>query len=168
MGTITFIDINELERRYKEKMEDNLENIRGAEPKQLVDAKKYEGSKVKIARVEQKELETHWIEGVFLANETIKVPGLEIETEPLDELLMSDGTKKPLTVKAQFNLQKIVNPETKKEEIVFSKHPNSKLWKLMRKLGVTKLSEIKGKFVTIVTEPSKDPADDRLWLRISI
>ena len=142
---------------------EELGNIEVIEPKSSFDASKYEGQRVKIASVEKIEKESHWIDGVYDANKTVKIPAVEVKTEPLDELPQPDGSTKPLTVTRRFNLQEQVQPDGSKK-IVISKHPKATLWAFMRKLGVQKIPDMIGKIVTIITE-----ADDEgnLWLRIA-
>ena len=48
-----------------------------------------------------------------------------------------------------------------------SKNSRALLWKFMRKMGATKLSELKDKIVILDTAPDADENSDRVWLRIS-
>lgn len=150
-----------------------IDDIPITEPKQSIDVEKYEGAKVKIAEITDVEwIDSHYVDKeengkimrVFDKDKTVKAPVIYIITEPLDMIPQPDGSEKPLVVKQRFNLQ--ISKETGKPTI--SKHAKAKLWMFMRKMRVTKLSDLKSKFVSITLEPSKDENDDRRWLRIAI
>jgi hypothetical protein len=142
-------------------------NIPVVESKSLgVDFSKFDGTKVAIASVTRCEKETHWIDGKFDKDKTIKIPAVEIKTEAITEITDANGVKKPITVSVKLNLQKQINPDTKKEEIVISKGPKAQLWKFMRKMAVTELKDLVGKKVALTLAPSTDPEDDRMWLKI--
>jgi len=140
-----------------------LDNIEAVEPKSSFDATKYEGRRVKIEKVEKIEKQSHWINGSYDANKTVTIPAIEISTEPLDELPQADGTTKPLIVTRRLNLQEQVQPDGTKK-LVISKNPKAALWAFMRKLGVTKINDMVGKIVTIITEVDDDGTS---WLRIA-
>jgi len=95
--------------------------------------------------------------------ETETLPVLDELGNPTNEKLVlgtnEDGTPKHVTVSARFNFT------NKDGHWVISKAPSAKLWKFMRKQGVTKLSELIGTIVVLDVEPGND---DRMWLRISI
>lgn len=140
----------------------DLDKIKPVEPKVLFDAKKYDGARVKLADVKQIWQDSHYVNGTYDANKTVKLPFIEITTEIVDTVTSGDQ-KSEIRAKARFSLQ-----QNDKGELVISKHPKGKLWKFMRKMGVEKLDDLKGKMVTLTTEPSKDENDDRLWLRIVV
>lgn len=139
----------------------NLSDIAIVEPKQVIDVDKYEGTRVKIAKVEMQWVDSHYINGEYAPDTTEKAPFLFVETEALDNIPQQDGTTKPLVVKQRFSLQKGENGKP-----VISKHSKAKLWKFMRKYGANTPQELVGRIVSITTEPSKNPDDDRKWLRI--
>ncbi len=140
----------------------DLNSIKPVEPKVLFDAKKYDGARIKIAEVKQVWEDSHYIDGTFDATKTQKLPFVYVITEIVD--VIGEGeNRKEIRTKARFSLQ-----QNDKGELVISKHPKGKLWKFMRKLGVEKLEDLKGKMVTLTTEASTDPSDDRVWLRIAI
>jgi len=130
--------------------------------------KEHEGKQVKIVKIWRDLIDSHYVDGEYNASKTQKAPVVYIETEAIAKLTLSDGTDKDVTVKHRFYLQNRVNPVTKEKETVISKSPQAKLWKFMRKVGATKLDEIKDKIVTLTVEPSKEPGDDRLFLRIVV
>ena len=144
----------------------NIDDIPVVEPQQLFDPSKFDGTKVKIAEVNQTEFPTHYINGEWNQNETVDAPVIEVVTEKLDTIKTKDG-EKDIVVTHRFNLQTREN-EDGTTEIVISKNPNALLWKFLRKMGCTKPSELVGKVVTITTQPDRDPNSDRLWLRILI
>lgn len=140
----------------------DLNNIKPVEPKALFDAKKYDGVKIKIAEVNQVWEDSHYIDGTYDATKIVKLPFVYVVTEVVD--VIGEGEeKREIRVKARFSLQQDDNGN-----LVISKHPKGKLWKFMRKMGVDKLQDLKGKIVSLTTEPSTDPNDDRVWLRIVI
>ena len=127
----------------------------------------FEGQKFKIEVVNIEERRNLYPGGVYDADSKEMRPAVRVETETITTITDSDGTDKKITVNALFNLQERYNKAGEKE-VVISKNPNAKLWKFMRKIGATTLKEIKGKIVTLTTEPSSDPEDDRKFLRILI
>lgn len=139
----------------------NIDDIKVVESTPLFDARQFDGAKVKIESVVQSVVDSHYIDGVYNANKTIKSPVIEVETEPVTTIKTIDGEKQ-VKVKQRFSLQEVNG------QVVISKNPKAKLWKFMRKMGVEKPSELKGKTVTLTAEPSTDPEDDRLWLRIVV
>ena len=143
---------------------ENIDEIPIIEPQAAFDASQYEGARIKIATVKQIIVQSHYIDGEYKADETVDAPVIEIETESLGEWETAEG-KKPITVRARFNLQEKTGEDGKKQ-VVISKHSKAALWKFMRKHGVIKPSDLIGKLVTITTEPSKDENDDRTWLRV--
>ena len=158
------INMEELQENKVEKPltteEVNLDDIEGTEPKPMFDARKYDGSRVKIASATTKVIDSHYVDGKYDSNQTVKQDVLIIETEPVEILKMEDGDK-PICANAKFNL---VRGEDGK--LSYSKHPKGALHKFMRKMGVAKISELVGGIVTLTVEPSKDEGDDRVWLRI--
>lgn len=142
-------------------------DVEVVEPKTLFDPKPFEGSRVKIERVEFTEFETHYIDGVWDDKKTIMQQGIMVITEPVTQVTNANGTKTDVRVKQRFSLQKRVNDKGETTWVV-SKNPKSKLWKLCRKCGVEYPSDLKGKFVILTLEPSNDVNDDRMYLRISV
>jgi hypothetical protein len=140
----------------------NLNDIKPVEAKPTFDAKQYDGARVKIAEIKQLWQDSHYINGTYDPNMTEKHPFIEVTTEVVDTV--GEGEKKiEVRAKARFSLQ-----QDEKGNLIISKHPKGKLWKFMRKMGVDKLENLKGKMVTLTTEPSKDENDDRVWLRIVV
>lgn len=140
----------------------DLNNIKPVEPKTLFDATKYDGMRVKIAEIKQIWVDSHYVDGSYDATATVKTPFIEVVTEVVDTIGEGEG-KNEIRASARFTLQK-----DESGNLVISKHPKAKLWKFMRKMGVTTLENLKGKLVTLTTEPSKDENDDRVWLRIVV
>jgi len=158
----------------------DLDEIEIHEPAIGFNSSKYEGIRIKLAEI--KEIETiNWYNGktedgknnAYNPQSTEVMHKIEIITEQLPMLDEETGIplatkmfvgkeKTPLTVSARFNLKK------EGDNWVISKHPKGALWKFMRKMGVEKLSGLKGKVVTLTTEPSANPDDDRQFLRIVI
>jgi|LSQX01.1.fsa_nt_gb hypothetical protein len=149
-----------------------------------IDFLSYEGFRAKIEKIEIIETINKWNKPIYSESGEITDYGfnpdstelmqqVRITTQPLPVLrraedgsfvateeLASLGENKPLTVTARFNLVKTG------ETWSISKHPKAKLWKFMRKLNAVKLSELKGKFVTItLSEPDKE---SKQWLRIVV
>ena len=89
-------------------------------------------------------------------------------TEPVASIQNDKGESIDIRVKQRFNLQKRINKSDGKIMWVVSRNPKGKLWKLCRKCGVEYPSDLKGKYITLVLEPSSDPNDDRMFLRISV
>jgi len=158
----------------------DIDNISAKMPKSGFDSVAYEGKRVKIARVEKIQVINKYTgpNGAYNAAETeAKTWKIEIETESLPKLDADgnfttdlyvyhdelEGKDKHITVTARFGLS-----QDEAGEWVISKHPKAKLWKFMRKMGVEKLSQLLGKHVTLITEPSTDQSDDRSYLRIAI
>lgn len=130
------------------------------------DATKYINAKVRIAKVTRGTKINFYPDGkTYKADSTETMPIIEVATEVLEVLTMKDGTKKDIVVTARFNLQENENPDGTKS-IVISKNPKARLWKFMRLVGANTLEELKGKFVKLIGVPSKDPEDDRMFLRI--
>ena len=148
-------------------MEDNL-NVPIVDATQVFNPKEFEGKKVKIAKVWRDRIDSHYVDGEWNANKTQKAPVVFVETEPVSKITLGDGTEKEVVVKHRFYLQSRVNSVTKEKEVVISKSPTAKLWKFMRKIGANELNEIQDKMVTLTIEPSKEPDDDRLFLRIVV
>lgn len=149
------------------KTEVDLSSIKGVVPKPTFDAREFEGVRTKIAEVRTIIVDSHYVDGNYTADKTTKIDVLEIETEGVTELDVEDEngikSKKKITARQRFNLQRDSG-----NNLIFSKHPKAKLWKFMRKLGVEHINDMKGKYVTLTTEASKDDNDDRVWLRISV
>lgn len=149
-------------------MEESNLNIPLVEPAALFDANKYNGRKVKIEKVERIRRKNFYPDGTnFDPESTLTVPGVKITTEVLETITKKDGTKIPITVNQEFSLQEREKEDGTKE-VVISKNPNTKIWKLMRALGADTLDELKGKLVKLTAVPDKDPASDRLYLKIVI
>ena len=166
-------------------MDNNIDNIPITDKAMSsgFDATKYEGFRIPIASVEKKEVIDYFPvnpatqQTEFNPAATAMKWVIEVVTKPLPELdvhgsatlklvelQFADGTKKNITVKHQFNLQLFKNPTTGKEELTISKHPKAALWKYMRKMGCTKLSELIGKLATLTSKPSKKEGDERRYL----
>jgi hypothetical protein len=141
------------------------------------DVTKYEGKRVKIASVKRDKFKNFYPNGEYDPNSTEEVWKVEIETEALKEVdeegnftekeiefPQEDGSVKKCTVSARFGLKEI--EENGEKKVVISKHPKAALWNFMQKLGVQKLSELKGMYVTLTTVPSRKDGDDRRFLRI--
>jgi len=140
------------------------------EPKPSFDATKFEGTRVKIAKVWKDIIESHYVlddnensatfgQKLYNPNETEMQDVIFIETEPVTTIGEGEN-KKDIVVKHKFNLQ-VDNDGN----VYISKYPKTALWKFMRKMGVNTPKELVGKFVTITTEPDKVDASKR-WLRI--
>lgn len=150
----------------------------------------YEGLRIAIANVTKKQVvdffprTTDNPDGEFKADSVIMKTIIEIETMPLCEMEkdaqgfgkstgkviemhQEDGSIKNITVRHRFNLQETVNDKGVKE-VVISKHPKALLWAFMRKMGVMKLSDLKGKLVTLTSKPSTKEGDDRKYLKIVV
>jgi hypothetical protein len=159
---------------------DELDDIPVVEPTSSFDATKYEGYKCKIDRVEKMEVIDYYPNGNFDKDSKQKKWIVEIETEPvkvydekndtfLDKIIEYEddsGNKKHITVTARFNLKEQINPLNGEKQVIISKHQKSKLWNFMKKKGVIKLSELKGKIVLLTAVPSTVEGDDRKFLRI--
>lgn len=139
----------------------NIDDIPVVESTPLFDAKEFEGKRVKIEKVTQIVADSHYIDGAYDANKTVKVPMIEIETEIVSTVSTKEGPKE-IRAKHRFSLQEIEG------KVVISKNPKAKLWKFLRKMGVDKPSLLVGKTITLTAEPSKDENDDRTWLRIVV
>ncbi len=176
----------EVAETYKVQVEEDLANIPIREPKTQIDAQKYKGTRVRIAKVGIFEVIDYYTgpknaKGLptYNPNSTEKKRIVEIETYPLPELDADGNVRKdtvakvgedkhPLTVTARFNLKKEINKETGKVEWVVSKAPQSKLWAFMRKQSAKTIPELKDTIIVLDAEPSSDENDDRFWLRISL
>lgn len=164
------------EGRYSKPIDVNLEDIQVVEKKNA-DYSAYQGKKVKIDKVEVKEEINFYADGkTYDANSKEKCFKIYLISEPLktlddkgnftDQLIeipQEDGSTKHITVHARFNLG---TSDDGKPEI--RKGPKAKLWPAMKKLGCTKLNEIKGKLVMLDLEPSKVEGDDRKYLRMAL
>jgi len=141
-------------------------NIPTVEAKKSIDVTQYEGTRIKIGKVVRDIVESHYVtnedtgEREYNPNKTEPQDVIFVETEPLAELTDAEGNKKPLVVRQRFNLQK-----DSEGNVVISKHEKAALWKFMRKMGVTDVKNLVGKFVTITTEPDRNDETKR-WLRI--
>jgi hypothetical protein len=155
----------------------NLSDIPVVEKSQGIDISKYEGKRVRIAKVTPVLVTDYYPDGEhFNKDSQDKVMKLELETESLKELdangnftekdltYTKDGITKTISVNTRLSLQ----PEEREGTLnwVISKHPKAKLWAFMRKLGANKPEELIGKIVTLTVEPSKKLGDDRKYLRI--
>ena len=157
-------------------MEDEL-NIPIVKKTALFDAKAYEGKKVLINKVEIKEEINFYPDGInYDPKSTEKVKRVYFISEPLRELdksgnftdkimmkMNEEGNQTPITIHARFNLQK-----DREGKWVISDSPKAKLWQAMRKLGANTLSEVKNKLVMLDTQASKDPTDNRIFLRLNL
>lgn len=160
----------------------NLDDIPIVESTSMFDATKFEGMRVKVDNVEKKQVTDFFPDGSTYKKDSTDMKWVvEITTEPLREIdndgqvtdkiiemPQEDGTHKNLRVTKRFNLQEQLNNETGKPEVVISKHPKASLWKFMRKMGTDSLSGLKGKVVTLTSEPSKVEGDDRRFLSIVV
>lgn len=130
-----------------------------ADPKPLFDGKKYDGELVAIDTVKKIEVDSHYINGVYDEDKTVRVQVIEIETVVLETIETAEGPK-DIRVNARFNLKNIDGVWS------ISKHPKAALYKFMRKMGVEKVADLKGMKVRLTLEPSSNPDDDRSYLRI--
>jgi hypothetical protein len=166
-------------------IERDLDNIPTKVPKLTFDASAYEGKKVQIDKVEEIEAidrfvkwnpETKTWESTDKPNpeSTKKIHQIKVTTKPLKKV-NEDGTysdelyefKDDVSGEVKhIQLSETFNLKEDNGNWIISKHPKAKLWKFMRKMGVEKLSELKDKYVTLKTEPSNNPNDDREYLRI--
>ena len=158
----------------------NLDEIEKSMPKASFDTLSYEGKRVKIDKVMELEVTDFYAGegGTYDTNSIAKKHVISVVTEPLPKL--DDKGEVTETLYRYFdevaNAEKTVTVDIRlglkldktTDMWVISKHPKAKLWKFMRKMGVEKLSELKGKFVTLTAEPSSNPDDDRSYLRIAI
>lgn len=161
-------------------IERNLDDIEAVTPKSSFDALAYEGKRVKIADVKELEVPDFYTGdgGSYNENSTAKKHVILITTEPLKKLDAEGNftnelytyfddvaeVEKNVTVTVKLGLKYDVT----NSKWIISKHPKAKLWKFMRKMGVEKLSALKGKLVTLTAEPSSNPEDDRSYLRIAL
>ena len=143
----------------------------------LFDAKSYEGKKILINRVEVKDeinfypdginydpKSTEVVKRVYFISEALKE--LDKQGNFTDKILMKtneDGSQSPITIHSRFNLQK-----DRDGKWVISKSPKAKLWAAMRKLGANTLVEVRNKLVMLDTQTSKDPTDNRVFLRLNL
>ena len=159
----------------------DVDGIEVVEKAATFDANKYDGYKSKIDGVKKIEVPDYFPNGVLDRTSTAKRMVLELSTEPLKEIddkgnltnkeieyLDEDGEPKKFVIRQQVALQKRVDKATGAITWVISKHPKSKAYQLLRKKGCEKPSELVGKNVILVAEPSKTEGDDRVFLRISI
>lgn len=176
---------NETENANAEQSKDipEIDTIPIVETGSSFDAKQYKGLKIKIAKVEIDKNAINWYNGPADARgrptynpastetmwkaviTTEGLPKLDENGQPTNEKLMrvdADGNLVERVVTARFNFT------NKDGKWVISKSPSAKLWKFMRKQGVTKLSDLVGTIVLLDVEPSRDETDDRYWLRIAI
>lgn len=106
------------------------------------DMDKYDGVRIKIARVWSEEVDDGWDKGVKLdEGVTVKAMKYFAETEPLCE----DELGNPITVREKFPLKHLPNGKWQP-----SGHPKSKTKKFYDKLGINKFSEAEGKEILIV------------------
>jgi len=155
----------------------DLDDVEVVESKSSFDAKAFEGKKVKIEKVEIARVPDNFATGSYV-KETEEMKWVtKVTTEPLKELdekgnftdkLMEyedqeTNKKKNITVTQQFNMG-----ESEEGKPTVIKHEKASLWKAMKKLGVTKLSELKGKEVMLDTKPSTDENDDRVFLKLAL
>lgn len=140
----------------------DIDNIEVRDSVPLFDARKFEGKRVKIDKVYQDVIDSHYVNGVYEKNMTVKQPVIIVETEVVETIKLGEGDV-DIRVKERFALQ-----TANDGRVVISKNPKAKLWRFMRKMGATKPSELKGRIVTLTTEPSKDENDDRVFLKIVI
>lgn len=178
--------VEELKEETVEKSEDDIrmdiDAIEQKEPAKAIDVSLYEGKRATLKKPEMKEV-IDWYSGpvdakgnpTYNPESTAKKMVIEITSEPIDEvdedgnptgnkLMVGDN---PVTVSHRFNLRKEIK-EDGSINWVISKHPKASLWKFMKKMGVEKLSELEGKRPTLTYEPSKDPEDERSYLRIVV
>lgn len=153
----------------------DIDNIAIVEPKSTFDVSQWEGIRVKIDKVEKVEVLDYFSgpDHTFVANPTEKKWVIEVTTEPIRELVdgkmtgdvikftNEDSSLKEWRVTARFNLQK-----DKEGKLVISKHPKSKMWAFLRRLGCERPSEMIGRLVTLTVVPSARPDDDRKFLRL--
>lgn len=139
----------------------DIDSIETVESAPQFDAKEFDGTRVKIADIKNIVVDSHYVDGSYNSEKTVKQPMIEVTTEPVKVIDTEDGPK-DIIARERFTLQEVDG------KLAISKHPKAKLWKFMRKMGVAKLSDLKGKIVTLTAEPSKDPNDDRYWLRIVV
>jgi len=163
----------------------DLGSIQSVERASSIDAELYAGRRVPIAKILVKE-EIDFYHGTqtYDPNSKEKTYRVYVYTEPLKELVLTpgsdpknpenwkfgdkvlqytdkEGVVKNIIVHARFPLQR--NKEGKPE---ISRHPKATLWKFMKKMGTNTLPELKGKLVMLDAKPSKNPEDERKFLRI--
>ena len=159
----------------------NLDEIETREAKDLIDAAKYEGLRARISEVVEEEVidvytgpEDDTGKPTYNPLSTVKKRIIKIRTEPLPVLneqgqptndLVELGDGRKLQVESKFNLKK-EKDESGNIKWVISKAPRASLWKFMRKMGVEKLNDLKNKYITLTAEPSGNPNDDRIYLKI--
>jgi hypothetical protein len=166
-------------------VEVDLGAIQAVERAGGIDAELYAGRRVPIEKIVVKE-EIDFYHGTptYDPNSKEKTFRVYVYTVPLKELVLTPGADaknpenwkfgdkvlqfnddkgnvKQVIVHARFPLQR--NKEGKPE---ISKHPKATLWKFMKKMGVNTLPELKGKLVMLDAKPSKNPEDERKFLRI--
>ena len=153
-----------------------LDNIPFSEPGTMIDARKYRGLRVKLAKADIIEV-TDWYTGPKddkgmptynkESKEMKKV--VVVTTEPIPKLDNNNqptSEKTDITVDRRFNLKKEVNESTNAVSWSISKADRAKLWAFMRNLECEKLSDLIGKDVVLSTEAdTEDPK--KFWLRIA-
>ncbi|MGQ4874269.1 MAG: hypothetical protein ACP6IY_09395 [Promethearchaeia archaeon] len=166
----------------KSESEFNLNDLKVKESSSF-DASLYEGQRLKIEKIEMIEvidkfpIDANTGKGIYDANSTLTKKVVEITTEPLKKAIKTsegvinftsedvefndkEGNVKKIQISHRFNLQK------GEDGWFISKHPKASLWAFMRKIGVQDVLELKDKYVTLTTTPSKDPEDDKIYLNI--
>jgi hypothetical protein len=170
--------VEEIDEEMKPAENFDLDDIVVVEQKQAFDTLAYDGKKIPIATATPKFVQDMFVDDVYTPDSTKMRWVMEIETVPLKVLdakgnetdkdlviPLKDGSSKKVTVRKRFGLQTAeVNG---KVQPVVSKHPNSKLWQMMRKKGITKVSELPGKLVTLGIQLPRDETDDRKFLTIT-
>ena len=155
-------------------------NVPVEEGKPQVDVKPYKGLKFALKKPRRYETINFWPNNskvkVLTSTEicqkidveTVGLPVLDKDGKPTDKMWMTekDGVQVPVTVTRTFNLQKSKQEDGSIKWVV-SKTPLAHLWKWMRSIGAKTLEEIEGKLGMLTLEPSKNPDDNRLWLKIS-
>lgn len=159
--------------------EENIDDIPQVEPAMLIDERKYQGKKVKIDDVKIEEVVDPFPNGIYDPNSTKKKKVVRIYSEPIKKLdengefteevrtIEKNGQQVPFTISEDLNLKEKTNDDGAIKWVI-SKHPKSKLWQFMKKMGVEKLSELKGKYIILDTVPSSKEDDDRHFLKINL
>jgi len=181
----------------KNKMTDELDDIKIVESTNKFNAEDYEGFRSRIAKVSKKQVIDYFPDKVTTDSEGSPVISnpydpnstemkwvIEIETKPLPVVTVKDGITIPVTpeklVEIPLKDGSVKNITVTHQfglqeinnngntEVVISKNPKAKLWAFMRAKGVNKVSELKDMLVTLTAKPSKKEGDNRKYLKIVV
>ncbi|MEK6879914.1 MAG: hypothetical protein AABY22_09920 [Nanoarchaeota archaeon] len=137
-----------------------VEDLTPVKSMPLIDVRKYEGKRAKIAIVEVVDDTTNynkegkWVEGL---NRPVKK--LRVATEILEVIKRDDSPDIELRAEKKFSLK-----QRKDGSWGWPDNEKSNLYKFMRRQKVSLPIELKGTDVLLTTTPSKNPDDDREWL----